>query len=118
MFILFYFFGVISLVLHSLKHMLEWRPEDNRKCSLLNLIFLYNVTSKFFDKFLSLHRYRHIYTSNGLTLHDIALSLANGQCVTTGSSDDTCAVCGNAGDLLLCRECSQAFHPCLYFLLF
>ncbi|KAB1669206.1 hypothetical protein ES319_1Z066200v1 [Gossypium barbadense] len=55
--------------------------------------------------------YRHIYTSNGLTLHDIALSLANGQCVTTGSSDDTCAVCGNAGDLLLCRECSQAFHP-------
>ncbi|KAK8315619.1 hypothetical protein V6Z12_D01G254800 [Gossypium hirsutum] len=55
--------------------------------------------------------YRHIYTSNGLTLHDIALSLANGQCVTTGSSDDTCAVCGNAGDLLLRCECSQAFHP-------
>ncbi|XVF55320.1 hypothetical protein PTKIN_Ptkin06aG0027800 [Pterospermum kingtungense] len=55
--------------------------------------------------------YRHIYTSNGLTLHDIALSLANGQCVTTGYSDDMCAICGDAGDLLLCHECPQAFHP-------
>ncbi|XVE61845.1 hypothetical protein DITRI_Ditri06bG0071600 [Diplodiscus trichospermus] len=55
--------------------------------------------------------YRHIYTSNGLTLHDIALSLANGQCITTGYSDDMCAICGDAGDLLLCRKCPQAFHP-------
>ncbi|XP_021289583.1 uncharacterized protein LOC110420553 isoform X2 [Herrania umbratica] len=55
--------------------------------------------------------YRHIYTSNGVTLHDIALSLANGQRITTGYSDDMCALCGDAGDLLLCCECPQAFHP-------
>ncbi|XP_039068014.1 uncharacterized protein LOC120214103 [Hibiscus syriacus] len=54
--------------------------------------------------------YHNIYTSNGLTLHDIALSLANGQRITIGCSNDICAICGNSGDLLLCHECHLAFH--------
>lgn len=54
--------------------------------------------------------YRHIYTSNGMTLHDIAISLAMGQRRTTGGSDDMCHVCGDGENLLLCNGCPLAFH--------
>ncbi|XP_010505340.1 PREDICTED: uncharacterized protein LOC104782177 isoform X1 [Camelina sativa] len=60
--------------------------------------------------------YRHIYISSGLSLHDIAMSLANGHVITTGDSDDMCSICGDGGDLLLCAGCPQAFHTaCLKF---
>ncbi|KAK6140311.1 hypothetical protein DH2020_025948 [Rehmannia glutinosa] len=73
------------LVLPSLRLMLDGQQNDNRG-------------------------YRHIYTSSGLTLHDIALMLASGQNLATSGSDDMCAVCGGAGELILCNGCPRAFH--------
>ncbi|KAK6140277.1 hypothetical protein DH2020_025973 [Rehmannia glutinosa] len=84
---------VPRLVLPSLRLMLDGQQNDNRG-------------------------YRHIYTSSGLTLHDIALMLASGQNLATSGSDDMCAVCGAClglprlpEDDWQCPYCREKFVP-------
>ncbi|XP_068668445.1 uncharacterized protein [Aristolochia californica] len=56
--------------------------------------------------------YRHIYTSDGLTLHDLSISLSKELAtVNCNDIDDKCTKCGDGGELLLCDDkCGRAFH--------
>ncbi|KAJ6750179.1 hypothetical protein OIU85_000782 [Salix viminalis] len=54
--------------------------------------------------------YACIYTSNGVSLHDLAISLSKIQKCSSQDNDDLCIICADGGNLLLCDGCPRAFH--------
>ncbi|KAM1056303.1 hypothetical protein ACFX13_030469 [Malus domestica] len=54
--------------------------------------------------------YMNIYTSNGVSLHELALSLSSRRKWSTKHNDDLCSICEAGGDLLCCDNCPRAFH--------
>ncbi|KAK1411800.1 hypothetical protein QVD17_32573 [Tagetes erecta] len=56
--------------------------------------------------------YENIYISNGVSLHEYAVSLKKNEkrkC-SVKYNDDLCRVCSDGGDLLLCDGCPRSFH--------
>ncbi|XP_074290074.1 increased DNA methylation 1-like isoform X2 [Silene latifolia] len=54
--------------------------------------------------------YLQIYTSNGISLHEISVKLSKECGVSTDENDDLCSVCQGDGELLCCDGCPRAFH--------
>ena len=54
--------------------------------------------------------YLHIYTSNGVSLHELAISLSKERKFSANDNDDLCIICHDGGDLLCCDGCPRAFH--------
>ncbi|GLT25765.1 hypothetical protein SLA2020_008740 [Shorea laevis] len=53
--------------------------------------------------------YAYIHTSNGVSLHELAISLSKGR-RHSAKDEDACIVCADGGNLLLCDGCTRAFH--------
>ncbi|CAH9138178.1 unnamed protein product [Cuscuta epithymum] len=54
--------------------------------------------------------YLNIYTSNGVSLHELSIKLSLERKSALEENDDLCFICADGGDLVCCDNCPRAFH--------
>ncbi|XP_044962071.1 uncharacterized protein LOC123413187 isoform X2 [Hordeum vulgare subsp. vulgare] len=55
--------------------------------------------------------YDNIFTSNGVSLHELSMSISKDMQLSERETDDLCRECGLGGDIFPCRMCPRSFHP-------
>lgn len=91
-------FGLPTL---ALWHMLEESVWSTQK----KLFFSFSVSWVYLAC-----RYMSIYTSNGVSLHQLSLEISKNRKSSPDESDDLCSICKDGGELLCCDNCPRAFH--------
>nr|CAB3469149.1 unnamed protein product [Digitaria exilis] len=55
--------------------------------------------------------YDNIFTSNGVSLHELAMKISKDMGRSERETDDLCTECGHGGDIFPCKICPRSFHP-------
>lgn len=55
--------------------------------------------------------YDNIFTSNGVSLHELSMKISKDMELSERETDDLCGECGQGGDIFPCKICPRSFHP-------
>ncbi|XP_018439174.1 uncharacterized protein LOC108811609 isoform X1 [Raphanus sativus] len=54
--------------------------------------------------------FQHIYTTNGVSLHELSVALSKDEKFSIRENDDICRICQDGGELLCCDTCPRSYH--------
>lgn len=54
--------------------------------------------------------YDNIFTSNGVSLHELSMKISKDMELSERETDDLCRECGLGGDIFACKMCPRSFH--------